>query len=267
MAEPTLEDVKELCNKQEEEEIATLECKCGVVTVEYAPRPLDLTGSGCGSGNDDPEGAEVFTTPLYARCVLQFRQGTVSPRTCAAPDVTNNFFENSCLAFVSDLQTHWEAKKQKVSAMQNSLEFAYDLVDDYVEACLVSLTKQKDFTNMLYASMPHFGVSGASRADFDSSTRTPLLNTYDEFGEGPICMSEGAVYNQLFEREKAHLDAAYAAHFKSCSPPACSFEELESVADALLKTVAVLSPLMSTVMAIAALFYSRTAHTQVNAVQ
>ena len=262
MREPTLEDVKELYNQEYEGEIATLECKCAAAAVEYTPSMLDLTGNGCNGGDDDPEDAAVFTSPLYARCVQQFNLGiadvgTVSPRTCDDPDATDNFFENSCLSFVSDLQTQWAAKKQKVSAMHNSVEFAVDIVDDYVDVCFVSLTKQKDFMNMLYASMQHFGVSDTSRADFDSNTRAPFLNTYSEFSD-PICAWDDLLYTQLLEREQANLDAAYAAHFDSCSPPACTYEELETVVDLLLKTIALLSPLLSSTMALAALFYRTT---------
>ena len=265
MREPTLEDVKALYEQEYEGDIATLECKCAAAAVEYTPSMLDLIGNGCNSGDDDPEDAELFTSPLYARCIQQFNLGiadvgTVSPRTCADPDATDDFFENSCLSFVSDLQTQWAAKKQKVSAMHNSVEFAVDIVDDYIDVCFVSLTKQKDFIDMLYSSMQHFGVSDTSRADFDSNTRSPFLDAYFEFGD-PICAwddDNDLLYTRLLDGEQANLDAAYANHFDSCSPSACTYEELETVVDLLLKTIAVLSPLLSSTMAIAALIYKTT---------
>ena len=261
MKNPTSAKVKDLFAREAEGEIASLECKCASKLVEYYPPLQDLTGDGCSDEVDDDV---VFTTPLYARCVENFALGaasagvdTVSPRTCAAPDATTNFFENMCVTFVSSLQSEWQMQKEKVYTVRSNEFYVDDILEDYFDVCIGALTKQTSFVEMLYASLRHFGVDQTPQDQFDGAIRLPFYNTVADYDE-KICIypDESSLYTELRERELSSLEAAYETHFDNCEPSACAFEELETALDVLLKTVALASPLMALIMSIAAFAYS-----------
>jgi hypothetical protein len=264
--DPTVAKVKALYAREAAEDISGLECKCASKLVEYYPPLLDLTGDGCGGDNgvDGTEEGDVFTARIYERCVQNFALGvadagvgTVSPRTCADPEATGNFYENMCVTFVSGLQSEWDMKKEKVSKVRSNEFYVDDVLEDYYDACIVALTKQTGFVEMLYASLRHFGVDAVTRDHFDEDIREPFVNTLAAYDE-KICIypADSDLYTDLRARELSSLDAAYEEHFGGCEPSACTYDQLETALDTLLKTIALASPLMALIMSIAAFAYN-----------
>ena len=148
-----------------------------------------------------------------------------------------------------------DAWLQPARITHNELECSDDLIAFEIVTPGVHKTVALDDLAGSPPTAQRFHVSKASEREFKDG-----LRPYFEYGD-PICAwdeSNDLLYTRLLAGEQANLDAAYAAHYDSCSPPACTYEELETVVDVLLKTIAVLSPLLSSTMAIAALVYTTT---------
>lgn len=261
--DPSMDDVKDLFEREDDGDIESLECKCSSKSIENHPSLLDLESEDCAEEIDDGLDGQ-FRTRIYERCIENFDLGaqaegldTVSPRTCADSD-SNNFFENMCVTFVGDLQTEWAMKKQKVFKLHSSVSYAEEILEDYYDVCTATLYKQASFVEMLHASLEHFGVDGEDKVRFDDDIRWPFHNTLVEIDDN-ICIypdEESALYNELLSNEQATVEAAFQAHFDECAPPSCSYEELESTVDLLLKTMSLLSPLMTFIMGAGAFAYA-----------
>lgn len=255
--------VADLFAQQDLDKIQSVTCKCASPILAYGPALVDL---------GDP--AQILqqcahSAPLFKRCASTIN--TTVPYSCIDPvskaplmssDVMgrddSTFGEQVCALFTAEVRSQWERHRIMIRALDfDEEDYGSLMLGDYVELCGQQSAAQEVFYQKLQA-----GLKILLKPDQDAADIEDYITKYQEFTDNmdtdAICHSgKTGIATAFSDSELATLQAGYRSVYADCKPSKCSYEKTGGLSDAVLRGVALFSPISALFLLVATMVYTK----------